>query len=371
MEIEELKYLLALKEIKGIGNILAKQLITEVGSAKGVFNLSVGKLLSIPRITDKIAKSIQSDHSFQRIEEEIDWCNKNSIEIIPFTDPRYPYRLLQCHDAPLLLFVKGDIDLNPKRIISIVGTRKNTSYGQSVTEELVESLAHLDVTIVSGLALGIDGIAHKQSITSQLPTIGVLGHALNQIYPRQHASLSKKMLENKGGLVSEFSTQSVFDRNNFPMRNRIVAGMSDATILIESAASGGAMITAEIAYSYGREVFAVPGKWNDTVSQGPNKLLKQLKAQILTHPNDLAEALGWKIRQQLSIDGFYNKKYKYQHLEENELKIVSYMESNESSSMDMIHYATEIPISTLSSTLLSMEFKGILIALPGKRFQLK
>ncbi len=370
MTHEDLKYLLALKEVKGVGDILAKLLINEVGSAQEIFKLSAGKLLKIPKISEKLTKEIVSFSSFDQIEKEIEWCEKESIDIIPFSDEKYPERLTECHDAPLLLFSKGNADLNPDKIISIVGTRNSTDYGQSVTEKIIEAIAPMNVTIVSGLAVGIDGIAHKKCVELGIPTIGVLGHPLNQLYPRQHKSLAQKLLNN-GALLSEFSRNSDFDRTNFPMRNRIVAGMSDATILIESGEKGGSMITAEIANSYGREVLTVPGRWSDATAQGPHKLIKSLKAQLLTHPDDLSEILGWKIKQQLTIDTFYDRKSKYQHLEEEEIKIVGFMDTNDSVSIDTIYYATDIPMNQLSSILLSMEFKGVIKALPGKRFQLK
>lgn len=370
MNQEELKYLLALKEVKGVGDILARLLIQQTGSAQEVFRLSAGKLLKIPKVSEKVAKEIVSYQSFEWIEKELTWCEDEGIDILPFNDQRYPERLQQCHDAPLLIFLKGKPNLNPPRIISIVGTRNFTETGQAITEQIINALAPFDVTVVSGLALGIDGIAHKRSVELQIPTIGVLGHSLDQIYPRQHKSLAKKILE-KGGWISEFSRKSVFDRTNFPMRNRIVAGMSDATILIESAQTGGSMITAEIAGSYGREVLTVPGRWTDPTAQGPNFLIKTLKAQIITKPDDIAEIMGWKVSQQLVIEDFYNRKSRFQNLEDEELKIATYLNTNDSVSIDQIHYATEIPMGNLSSILLSLEFKGILKALPGKRFQLK
>ncbi len=370
MTRDELKYLLALKEVNGIGNVLAKHLIKTTGSAKEVFNLSAGKILKVPRISENTAKKILHYKDFEWIEKEIEWCEKESISIIPFYDNRYPQRLLHCNDAPLLLFAKGNMDLNPKRMVSIVGTRHNTAYGQKVTENIVEALSALNVTIVSGLALGIDGIAHRSALSYHTPTIAVLGHGLNQIYPRQHLSISDKMQQD-GGLLTEFSRKSPFDKNNFPMRNRIVAGMSDATIVIESAKTGGAMITAEIAHSYGREVFAVPGKWGDNVSQGTNSLIKNLKAQIITQAEDIAELLGWKVREQLVIEEFYERKKRFQNLDEEETKIVSCMANNEPCTIDNLHYATDIPINKLSAILLSLEFKGVLKALPGKSFLLK
>lgn len=370
MQYDELKYLLALKEINGVGDVLAKHLIREVGHPKEVFQLSAGKLLKIPKISEKVAKEIVHFQHFDAVEKELIWCEEQSIRIVSFQSEDYPKRLLECHDSPLLLFVKGNAHLNPSKIVSIVGTRKNTEYGQIITERIVEALAPLGVTIVSGLALGIDGIAHRTALQNGLPTLAVLGHALNQIYPRQHQSLAKKILDH-GAWISEYSREAEFDKNNFPMRNRIVAGLSDATILIESAASGGSMITAEIAHAYGRELFAVPGRCFDEMAQGALQLIKNMKAQIVAHPDDIAESLGWKVNNQLLIDNFIDHKIKYQHLDEIELKLVSFMSPQESFTIDSIHYGTEIPMNVLSSTLLSLEFKGVVISKPGKRFQLK
>jgi DNA processing protein len=370
MSSEELKYLIALKEIKGVGDILAKHLISELGSAKAVFQLPSSHLLKIPKLSEKVSKEVLNFKDFDWIEKEILWCEKEHINIIPFNDARYPKRLKVCHDAPLYLFVKGPADLNATKMLSIVGTRSCTEEGKEITEQIIESLAPLGVTIVSGLALGIDGIAHKKSLEMNLPTIGVLGHALNQIYPSQHRGLAKNIVEH-GALVTEFARNTTFDKNNFPMRNRIVAGMSEATILIESAENGGSMITAEIAHSYGRDVLAVPGRWTDNMSQGPNKLIKLLKAQILTKATDISETLGWSVNQQLLFEDFYDRKSKYQNLDEDETKIVAFLDVKDPVSIDMIHYSTNIAMGNLSSILLSMEFKGILKALPGKRFQLK
>ncbi|MCO5249625.1 MAG: DNA-processing protein DprA [Chitinophagales bacterium] len=367
---EELKYLLALKEIRGIGNILAKQLIKKEDSAKAVFNKSASQLLKISRLSDSIVKEIIHFQDFAWIEDEITWCEKEGIEIIPFYSEKYPQRLLDCYDAPVVLFVKGKVRLNESKVVSIVGTRKYTEYGERVTEQIIEALAPFQVTIISGLALGIDSIAHKTALEHHLPTYGVLAHGLNQLYPRRHTSMATKMLEN-GGLISEFTRKDEFDKNNFPMRNRIVAGMSDATVMIESAISGGAMITAEMAHSYGREVFTVPGRWTDIASQGANKLIKNLKAQILTQANDLPENLGWKEGEQLLFDNFYDRKEKYQNLDESEMQIVSQLMYNQPVSIDMLHNSTDIAVGLLSSLLLSLEFKGVIKSLPGKRYALR
>ncbi|MCO5230562.1 MAG: DNA-processing protein DprA [Chitinophagales bacterium] len=366
---QELKYLIALKEIKGVGDVLARTLVSYLGNAEEVFKMKPAQLLKIPKISESVAKEILQFSQFDWIEEEIQWCEKNGIQIFSFQQEEYPKRLLECHDAPLFLYVKGSQSLNAQKIISIVGTRNLTEYGKDVTEQIITALQPLGVTIVSGMALGIDGVAHKKSLELQMPTIGVLGHSLDQIYPFQHKELSKKIVQN-GALVSEFSRNTSFNKNNFPMRNRIVAGMTDATILIESAKKGGSMITAELAHSYGREVFAIPGRWNDSVSQGSNYLIKNLKAQILTQPNDLAEAMGWKIREQLLIDSFFDRKARYQNLDEKEERIVSRM-NDEAVSIDMLHYSTEIAMGELSSILLSLELKGVIKALPGKRFQMR
>lgn len=370
MNNTEQKYLLALKNVNGVGDILARQLISSFGSAQSVFEMSIGQLLKIPKITEKVAKEIVACNGLEWAEKEMEWCDKQNIDIIPFDSPFYPKRLSECHDAPLVLFVKGKADLNGPKMISIVGTRKNTDYGRIVTEKIVENLQALGVTIVSGLALGIDGIAHRKALDCNLPTIAVLGHPLNQIYPSRHQSLAQKILDD-GAWISELSRQSPLDRNNFPMRNRIVAGMTDATILIESDVQGGSMITAELAHSYGRDVLAVPGKWTDATSQGPLKLIKSMKAQLLTKPDDVAETLGWMIGKQLLMDDIYDRKNKYQHLDEKEMKIIGYLDEKTPSTIDNIHYGTEIPINELSAILLSLEFKGVVESLPGKRFQMK
>jgi len=367
---EELKYLMALKQVNGIGDILIRFLLQHAGSATEVFRLPAGKLLRIPKISERIAKTISAFRDFDSIEKELEWYAGQDIEPITFKDHQYPQRLLTCHDAPVLLFSKGNIDLNPKRIINVIGTRKCTEYGKWVTEQIVAELAKFQTTIVSGLALGIDAAAHKAALQHQLPTIGVLGHGLDMIYPGQHHSLAKKMQEN-GGLLTEFQRNTQPDKGNFPMRNRIVAGMCDATILVESAESGGAMITAEYAHAYQREVIAIPGRWTDETARGPLKLIYRHKATILTDPAELAAILGWEAAgKQLLIDDFYERKALFNTLDEEERKIVDVMVRGESIAIDQLHYLTGIPVPRLSSTLLSLEFKGAISPLPGKRFLL-
>jgi len=367
---EELKYLVALGMIPGIGGVLTRFLVSYAGSPQQIFKMPVGKLLKVPKVGEKTAKAIHASDTLGKAEKELEWCEGYGVEVISYLDEQYPKRLTHCNDGPILLYSKGNADLNPDRIISIIGTRHATEHGKQVTEQIVEGLAPYGVSIVSGLALGIDVAAHKAALKYGLPTIGVLGHGLDTVYPWQNKSVAQKMLEN-GGLLSEYPAGTTPDRNNFPQRNRIVAGMCDAAIVVESAISGGAMITAEMAFSYNRDVFAVPGRWQDEYSKGCHKLIKENKAQLITTPDEIAEAMGWKAtennnRPRPSVI----QTALFQSLEAPESTIVSCMIPGEPIELDKIHYLCNLPMSTLSSALLSLEFKGIVTSLPGKRFSL-
>lgn len=367
---EELRHLLALGMVPGIGDILTRFLISYSGSPSNVFKLKAGKLLKVPKVGEKVARSILQADTLSLADAELDWCEKEGISVLSYLDDRYPKRLLHCQDAPVILYYKGNADLNADRIVNIIGTRHATEHGRSFTEKLVEGLIPYGATIVSGLALGIDIAAHKSALQVQLPTIGVLGHGLDMVYPWQNRQTAQKMLEN-GGLLTEFPKGTQPDRQNFPKRNRIVAGMSDATILIESAESGGAMITADLALSYNRDVFAVPGRPQDEYAQGCLKLIRDNKAQLITGVEDIAIALGWQ-----SEPGLTKREERaiqrslFEQLEEPESTIVNCMVSGEMIELDKLHYLCNLPLSTISSALLSLEFKGLITSHPGKRFRL-
>jgi DNA processing protein len=266
---------IALTFIKSIGPVTAKNLLAYCGSAENVFSASKKQLLQIPGVGVKTIDAIRGTDALVRAQQELDFVEKHEIEVLFFSDEKYPKRLKNCIDSPLLLYFKGTADLNHQRIISIVGTRNATAYGKNLCKQLCEVLSPYNVLIVSGLAYGIDVTTHKECIASNIPTVGVLGHGLDRLYPKIHKSISQKMVFN-GGLLTEFPILTNPDRQNFPQRNRIIAGIADATIVVEASIKGGALITAEIANSYNKDVYAFPGRTNDVFSEGCIFSLKQI-----------------------------------------------------------------------------------------------
>ncbi|HSU52158.1 MAG TPA: DNA-processing protein DprA, partial [Segetibacter sp.] len=278
--------------VPNIGPVQANILVEHFGDAKSIFKATVKELGNIEGIGVIKANSIKTFDGFANAESEIEFIEKYKIETLFIKDRKYPKRLLNCYDSPTLLYYRGEADLNTSKVINIIGTRNHTDYGRQITEQLVDELQSHQVLIISGLAYGIDAIAHKSAIQNNLATVGVLAHGLDKIYPPQHTSLAKQMLLN-GGLLTEFRRETKPDKHNFPKRNRIVAGMSDATIVIETALKGGSMITAELANGYNRDVFAVPGKVTDVKSLGCNHLIKNNKAILLEDCQQLIETMGW------------------------------------------------------------------------------
>ncbi len=301
----------------------------------------------------------------KRAEEEVKFCEKNAIKIISYYNDEYPKRLHHCKDAPFLIYQKGCASLNESKMVNIVGTRNATLYGKSITHKIVEDLSPYNVTIVSGLAYGIDAEAHRKALEFNLPTIGVLAHGLDQIYPHLHKKLAAQILDANGALITEFKQASKPDRQNFPARNRIVAGMCDATIVVESAAKGGSLITADIAQSYNRDVFAVPGRINDKFSEGCNNLIKYNVAALIHSGEDIVKMLGWDVAQKTQ-----KKKSKQRslfiELDPSEQQIIDYMEKIESPMhVDDLNQNIDLPSSTISMALLSLELKGIVHSRPG------
>ncbi len=367
MSSTELKYLIALDMIPKVGSITAKKLIAYCGSAEAVFKEAKSSLQKIRGINDIIAQAVVDQQVLQQADKEQEYISKNNITALIYTDDAYPIRLKNCDDCPTVLFVKGSVDLNATKIVSIVGTRNATPYGLECCEQLVEQLSirgHNPI-IVSGLAYGIDVCAHKAALKYGLSTVGVLGTGLNMIYPSQHRSVANQMLE-QGALVSDFTSQAVLDRNNFLKRNRIIAGLADATIVVESGEKGGALVTADIAMSYNRDVLAFPGRVGDISSKGCNNLIKRNKAALIETVEDLEYALGW--------DEVKNTTPKqlplFTSLEGREGLIVSILEKNEKETIDSLCRQTEIPISELAALLLNMEFSGYVRSLPGKAYTL-
>jgi DNA processing protein len=294
----------------------------------------------------------------------LEFIKSNDINTVYFQDEKYPDRLKHCIDGPLLLFTSGNIDLKKRKIISIVGTRQITSYGTEFCRKLIEDLAPLDPIIVSGFAYGVDIVAHQLAIENNLQTIGVLAHGLNQIYPKTHKKYVAKVEEN-GGFMTEFWSTSNPDKENFVKRNRIVAGMSEATIVIESADRGGSLITANMANDYNRDVFAVPGRVTDKYSAGCNNLIKTQKANVLTSAADLVYILNWDIQKETKSV----QKQLFVTLEDDEQKVYDYLLKTGKEVMDIIALRCDFPIYKISGMLLSMELKGVVRPLPGKLFE--
>ena len=362
---EQTQYLIALSMIPGIGDARIKKLVAYCGGAKEVFFQSKTFLEKIPNIGGKIAASVSDKDVLARAEKELSFSGKHQVEVISFLDENYPQRLKHCDDAPVVLYKKGKGSINPERVISVVGTRNATREGKEFTEKLVEEIATANVTVVSGLAYGIDIAAHKASLKYNIPTIGCLAHGLDRIYPKLHEKTAKEMLENVA-LITDFPIGTNPDRENFPKRNRIVAGMADATIVVEAAAKGGALITAELANGYNRDVFAVPGRVSDQYSEGCNNLVKYLKASMITSGKDVLKSMSWdnvadqkpQPQKKLLID-----------LTEDQEKVVAVLQKQEHT-IDRLSVLAEMPMSKVATVLLELEFEGVVSTLPGKVYKL-
>lgn len=356
---------MALTMVPGVGNHLAKILYTHCGSAKAVFDEKLSLLRKIPGIGTLTAKNIASFKAFNVVENELNLLEKHRIQALMYFNEAYPKRLKEIEDSPLVLFVKGQASLDTARMLAIVGTRHATVYGKQFTEELVEALKPYQTTIVSGLAAGTDSNVHKACLKSSIPTIGVLGHGFSTIYPSNNKKLASDMLEN-GALVSEFKYYTPGAKENFPRRNRIVAAMCDAVIVVESGIKGGSMITADLANQYNRDVFALPGKITDTCSLGCNKLICKHQAAIIDSVSGLIHLLGYdtrpkKVRNPLSDITL--------SLNSDEIKIVNALQDGDLG-IDQLYYSTQLSMNHLAFILLDLEFRSIIRNLPGKRYQL-
>lgn len=358
--------------IPGIGDKTAKQLISYTGSAEQLFKTPKGKLKKIPDIGEKTAEAIVSsnrDILYKEAEERIEKAKKLKSNILFYTDPEYPSRLKQIPDAPVLLYVKGAMNLEANRILAIVGTRNASEYGKQLVKDLIEGLREYSPLIVSGLAYGIDIAAHKEALSNNIPTVGVLGSGIDQIYPALHKPVAEKMMENNGGLITEYTYGTKPEAQHFPERNRIVAGLCDGIVVIEAAEKGGALITAEIANSYNREVMALPGNVNATYSQGSNNLIKTHKAALITNATDIAELLNWDITTNQTRKTKKERPVP-ENLTEAEKIVYDHLLTVTSIQIDELSWKTQIEISQLASALLSLEFQGLIKSLPGKKYQL-
>ena len=360
---EELVYRIALTKLPSVGPKISKALLHHFGNASSVFKSSFKERLKVPGVGVSTSKSFQDLKILEEAKKECDYILDNKINVLYYQDDNYPRRLKHFDQSPIILYYKGNAELNPNKTVAIVGTRNPTPSGKILTEKIVRDLSSLGVTIVSGLAFGIDAIAHKTSVIEGIPTVGVLGHGLDRIYPQEHRKLSINMLEN-GGLLTEFCSGTNPDRQNFPMRNRIIASLADVVIVVESKLKGGSIITAEFANEYNKDVFAIPGKPGDINSQGCNALIKRTKAHLMEDVEDLKYIMRWEdVQEPKSMQSNL-----FQQLSEKELKVVDLIRMNKEITIDELSYKLSKNSSELASLLLNLEFKGVIRSLPGSRY---
>ncbi|NUM30793.1 MAG: DNA-protecting protein DprA [Bacteroidetes bacterium] len=362
----ELLYQIAITQIEGVGNVIAKNLISHCGSASAVFKAKKSTLLKIPEIGEYTANSVINFKDFIKAENELKFIEKHKIQTYFYASQNYPYRLKSNSDCPIILYQLGNTDLNAEKIVAIVGTRKPSEYGKNFCEKLINDLSELNVTVISGMAFGVDICAHKVSLKNNLPTVGILAHGLDRVYPAEHKKYAENMIKNGGALVTEFLSGTNPDRENFPRRNRIVAGLSDAVVVVETALRGGSMITAELAWQYDRLIFALPGRTNDEKSVGCNFLIKTNKAEMIENANDLIKSLGWNIEKNIKS----KQKQLPINLNEDEKQIFNLFKNTETLEIDKIINLSGLNSGQVALTLLDLEIKGYIKTLPGKRFQI-
>lgn len=371
----DILYRVALTMVPNIGPVQAKQLL-QCCEPEEIFHAKKRFLEKIEGIGPVKAQSIRDFNLFSRAEKEIRFMEKYRITPLFLTDEHYPRRLLNCYDSPTLLYYKGDADLNATRIINIIGTRNNTDYGRQITEKLVKDLAASKVTIMSGLAFGVDALAHKAALKNRLPTVGVLAHGLDKMYPPEHAALARDMIAQQGGLLTEFKSGTKPDKHHFPSRNRVVAGCCDATIVIETDLKGGSMITAELANGYNRDVFAIPGRITDLRSSGCNYLISTNKAQLLHSAGDLLQFMGWEDHIETdTVQGKKKGKPKIQkelfiELSREEKAVITILQESEAAHIDEINFRSGLSNGAVAAAILRLELENVIVSLPGKIYRL-
>ena len=361
---------IALTQIPGIGHIWAKKLLDGVGNAVDVFRYRKELPDRLPGVNSRVVEALDCPQALSRATQEFEFAEKNHISCLAFTDERYPSRLRECDDAPVVLFFKGAADLNSLRVINMVGTRNATDYGKQLCASFLRDLKILcpDVLVVSGLAYGIDIHAHRAALVNDLSTVGVLAHGLDRIYPSVHRKTAVDMLQ-KGGLLTEFLTGTNPDKHNFISRNRIVAGMSDATIVVESASKGGSLITADIAESYHRDCFAFPGRTMDASSIGCNQLIRDNKAALLLSAEDFVKAMGWGASPVFSKTESIQRSL-FLELSEEEQQVVSILDKQGDQQINTLVVKADIPVHKMNAILFELEMKGVIRVLAGGMYQL-
>jgi DNA processing protein len=363
-----LKHKIALGLIPGVGDINARKLVSHLGSVEAVFNESYRNLVKIPGIGTSLARYICDRSYLEVAEKEAEYVTKNHITTYFYLDNDYPFRLKQCDDSPVVFFFKGTCSLDTSKVLGVVGTRSATSRGKEICEKIIGGLAviHPELLIVSGLAYGIDIASHRAAISANLSTLGVLAHGFKTIYPSIHRSTAEAMLKN-GGLLTDFISDTLPERNNFIKRNRIIAGLSDAVLVVESGIKGGALITADIANSYNRDVFAVPGRPDDQWSAGCNAMIKNNKAALVESAEDIEYLLGWKPEKSKPEI----QKTLFLELDETEQGIYNLISKEGELTIDQICRTLNVPVFRLSAQLLQMEFKGLVRCYPGNVYRLR
>lgn len=361
---KDLVYKIALTQVPGIGSVLAKNLIGYCGGVHEVFQKSTTFLQKVPGVGSVLSQNIKNFTDFSNAEQEVRFIEKNGVKPVFFLDADYPTRLRNIPDCPIMLYTRGSEQLSPAKSIAIVGTRKMTEYGKQFVSQFLEEIAPYKPTVVSGLAYGVDIWAHKQCLKYGIDTFGVVAHGLDRLYPAIHANVAKEMLSSNGAVISEYTSGTMPDREHFPMRNRIVAGLVDAVIVVESAAKGGSLITGELANQYNRDVYALPGRMGDTYSAGCNYLIQNHKAHLLQTANDVVKGLNWDVKlvenkqRQLFIE-----------LSNDEQRIVDIIRETQEIGIDQLMALSDMNTSTIAITLLELEMKNCITSLPGKRYQ--
>ena len=367
MKDNHLNQRVALTLMDGIGVKNSKVLLAYLGSVEKIFDASVNLRTEIPGFAKERYRGLDRAKALADAVPIVEFIKKNKIDTTFFTDKDYPRRLRECNDSPILMYHRGRFEFNPRKSIAIVGTRNMTSYGKQLINELLETIAPYNVQVISGLALGVDGYAHKKCLDLGIPTIGVLGHGLDRIYPQLHQKIAKRMVETEGcGVITEFPHNTRPDRENFPQRNRIVAGMTDATIVIESGERGGSLITALLANDYNRDVYAFPGNIDRPFSKGCNHLIADSKAHLITSGKDLIRLMEWELEdKEKAVQANL-----FEGLEGDEKTIVTTIREFEKISLDVLSVRMKKPVNILSGLLLGLELRGIVMTLPGKKYAL-
>lgn len=364
---DEILYQLSLSRVPGIGPVQAKLLLQQIPSAKQLFKTPARILEKIEGIGVVRSRALQSFNDFAWAERELKFMERYQIRPLFLVEEAYPALLKQCYDPPIILYYKGQTDFQHKKMVGIIGTRKCSAYGRKITEELIESLDLPDVVIVSGMALGIDAVAHRAALQQGVQTVGVLAHSLDTIYPSEHHELAKKMMYEGGGLLTEFPSATKADRHHFPTRNRIVAGLCHALIVVETSEKGGSMITAGLAFNYNREVFAYPGRITDRNARGCHVLIQQNKAMLIESGTDVLEAMGWtcnqaKQRTQASFD--------WNQLDAVEKQLLSILEHSGPLQVDALFQHLNLSPNQFAAKLLQLELKGFVLQTSGQRVEL-